>query len=283
MKRNFSLTPTVSASAVAASSQTDAVLPIPDVPTPLPSVPIEEVAPVVVQALTPIGEPTFASLDLGGYSPVGILQSSLEYLHVSCDLPWYATIIASTFVIRMLLTPIVVKSQQNAALMRNIMPEMQEIQNKITEARQMGNAVAYAEHNQELIAMMQSKGVNPIKNLLVPMAQVPIFLSYFIGIRGMVNAPVESLQTGGTLWFTDLTLADPYYLLPLITCSTLALTLKIASDARVQQVQMMSFIMNALPIITFPFIMNFPSALVLYWASSNTISLMQVITKINNF
>lgn len=270
-QRNFSLTPSILASAVE-NVATKASLQIPDVP----ATPVEE---TIIQALAANGEPSFASLGLGGWSPIGLLQSGLEFIHVTCDLPWWITIALSTVIIRILLTPLVVLTQRNAAVMRNVMPEMQEIQNKLTEARQMGNAIEYAQYNQELMQMMKEKGFNPLKNMLIPFAQAPIFISYFVGIRRMVNAPVESLHTGGILWFTDLTMADPYYVLPLITCSTLALTIHLGTEsARIpgQESPMYTYILKAIPIVIFPFIMNFPAAMVVYWASSNFCSLIQV-------
>lgn len=38
------------------------------------------------------GEPSFVSQGLGGWSPVGIVQHCMEYLHVGLDLPWWVTI-----------------------------------------------------------------------------------------------------------------------------------------------------------------------------------------------
>lgn len=252
-------------------TESAATLNIPDVP----SAPVGE---TIVQTLAANGEPTFASLGLGGYSPIGLLQQALEFMHVSLDLPWYATIALSTVVIRMLLTPLVIITQRNAAVMRNVMPEMQEIQNKLTEARQMGNAVEYAQYNQELMLFMKTKGFNPVKSMLIPFAQAPIFISYFVGIRRMVNAPVESLHTGGMLWFTDLTLADPFYILPVVTCTTLALTIYLGTDGTQMNKEnpMINYVLRGLPIVIFPFIMNFPAAMVVYWASSNFCSLIQV-------
>ena len=61
---------------------------------------------------------------------------------------------------------------------------------------------------------------------ILPM-QMPVFLSVFVGIRQMANYPVLSMKTGGILWFTDLTLTDPFYLLPLFTMSTLFLTIEV--------------------------------------------------------
>lgn len=227
------------------------------------------------------GEPTLASLGLGGtWTPIAWLQNGLEFLHVTCDLPWWGAIAVSTIIIRMCLTPLVVLTQKNASVMQNTLPEMQELQLKVNEARQCGNALEYAQANQELMVFMKKNNVNPIKNMLVPLAQMPIFLSYFIGLRRMVNAPVESMQTGGLHWFTDLTVADPYYILPLITCSTLALTIHLGTDMGKTapmggNSNVMEYIVKAIPVVVFPFIMNFPAALGVYWASSNFCSLIQ--------
>lgn len=46
----------------------------------------------MVQKVHANGEVAFESLGLGGYSPVGIIQSSMEWLHVSFNLPWWSTI-----------------------------------------------------------------------------------------------------------------------------------------------------------------------------------------------
>ena len=37
----------------------------------------------------------------------------------------------------------------------------------------------------------------------------------------MANCPVDSMKTGGFAWFTDLTVADPTYILPILTSVTL--------------------------------------------------------------
>ena len=57
--------------------------------------------------------------------------------------------------------------------------------------------------------------------------QVPIFISYFITLRGM-NTSIESFQDGGILWFTNLTLMDPYYILPFISTSFVLLNMEMS-------------------------------------------------------
>ena len=43
----------------------------------------------------------------------------------------------------------------------------------------------------------------------------------------MANLPVESMKTGGILWFHDLTLPDQFYAMPLLTMATFLLTIEV--------------------------------------------------------
>lgn len=239
------------------------------------------------EVLNAIGEPTFASLGLGGWSPVGLVQNGMEFLHVTLDIPWWGAIAIGTIIVRILIFPLVIVAQRNAAKMNNHMPQMQVLQMKMTEARQSGNAIESARYAQEMMLFMKEKELNPLKNMVVPLAQAPLFLSFFMALRGMANAPVESMRTGGLFWFTDLTVPDPYFLLPIITSATLYLTIEIGTDSArlsAQNMHVMKYVLRALPIVIFPFTMNFPGAILCYWACSNFISLGQVmLLKLNCF
>ncbi|XP_036337025.1 mitochondrial inner membrane protein OXA1L-like, partial [Rhagoletis pomonella] len=241
-----------------------------------PAAPVEDVA---TQLLNAAGEPTFASIGLGGWTPVGLVQNCMEFLHIGCDLPWWATIAIGTAVVRTIIFPLVIMAQRNAAKMNNYMPQLQVLQMKMTEARQSGNAIESARYAQEMMLFMKEKQVNPLKNMIVPLAQAPLFISFFMGLRQMANTPVESMREGGLFWFTDLTIADPTFMLPLITSATLYLTIEIGTDSArlsAQNMSMMKYVLRALPIAIFPFTMNFPAAILTYWACSNFISLGQV-------
>lgn len=72
--------------------------------TPIVSDPIPE-PPVIptetVESVTNLaGEVPFESLGLGGWSPVGIVQNCLEYLHMSLDIPWWGAIVIGNIFIR---------------------------------------------------------------------------------------------------------------------------------------------------------------------------------------
>lgn len=74
---------------VMTSSVSDTVPPLGSIPEP-PAVPpvVEE----LIETLPLSGELPFEKLGLGGWSPVGIVQNCMEYLHIGCDLPWWASI-----------------------------------------------------------------------------------------------------------------------------------------------------------------------------------------------
>lgn len=241
-------------------------------PPPIPAAP--EVTEIVAGA-----EPTFASLGLGGWSPVGIVQNCMEYLHIGLDLPWWGVIAIGTVCVRVLLFPLVIASQRNAAKMNNNMPQLQFLQMKMSEARQAGNAIDSARYATEMVQFMKEKNVSPLKNMWVPLAQAPLFISFFVGLRQMANAPVDSMREGGLFWFTDLTVCDQFYALPIITSVTMFLTIELGTDsARMSaaNMQTMKYVLRAVPIFIFPFMINFPGAILCYWVCSNFFSLLQV-------
>jgi YidC/Oxa1 family membrane protein insertase len=175
--------------------------------------------------------------------------------------------------------PLVIMSQRNSAIMNNNLPEIQLLQMKMTQARQTGNQLESARYAQEMMLFMKEKGLNPLKNMMVPLAQAPLFISFFMGLRGMANCPVDSMSHGGLWWFLDLTVPDQYFLLPILTSATMWATIELGVDGGrldAQNMQIMRYVLRALPLVMIPFTINFPGAILCYWCSSNMFSLLQV-------
>lgn len=255
------------------------------VSTVLPSDAVGEAASIAGQIAA---EPSLASIGLGSWTPVGMVQRSLEFFHITLDLPWWGSIALGTLIIRLLIFPLVIIGQRNAAKMNNCLPEMQALQVKMSEARQRGDKLDAAMHAHELVKFMGEKGVNPLKNSLVPLCQAPFFISMFMGIRGMANAPVDSFRQGGMYWFTDLTVPDEFYLLPIITSATLALTIEVGTDmGKLHSMGMARYVLRGLPLLILPFTFSFPAGVLVYWVSTNFISLVQVavlrVPKVRNY
>ena len=104
-----------------------------------------------------------------------------------------------------------------------------------------------------------------------------IFMTMFLALRGMTDVPVQSFKTGGALWFNDLTISDPFFLLPLLTTSSLLVNLWIGGEGQSLDTMPppLRKVIFALPIISFPFMCYFPSALNVYWLTSNLFTITQ--------
>lgn len=90
----------------------------------------------------------------------------------------------------------------------------------------------------------------------------------------MANLPVASLQTGGLWWFQDLTVSDPTYVLPLVVTATMWAVLELGAETGVQSsdLQWMRNVIRVMPLIALPITMHFPTAVFIYWLSSNLFS-----------
>lgn len=64
--------------------------PIPEPP------PIPEQLAEITEKLNALGEPTFESLGLAGWSPIGLVHRFFEFAHVDLGLPWWQTIVLGT-------------------------------------------------------------------------------------------------------------------------------------------------------------------------------------------
>ncbi|KAJ8683965.1 hypothetical protein QAD02_019757 [Eretmocerus hayati] len=251
------------------SEALDLNLQIPEPPEPST---VTEVIETIIQ------EPTLQSLGLGSNWPPGLIQKWLQLLHVSLDIPWWGTIAITTLCVRILILPIVIKMQGYTARMHNVQPQFQFLQLQLSDARKSGDQIEAARVSHEIHNFMKEKNISPLSNILLPLIQAPIFISFYYALRSMVRAPVDSMKEGGMLWFTDLTVPDPYYLLPVITCATLFLTIKTGADfVRTDSMgPIMRNVITVAPLIMFPFIMNFEAGILCYWATANFISLGQV-------
>lgn len=260
------------------ATKQDVVRELPDVPIPEPPAPPKIVDGQIVDGNFLI-DPPFEQLGLGGWTPVGWVQNAFEFLHVSGGLPWWECIILGTVVVRTTLFPLMVISQRNNARLQNNQPIFQELQLKANEARQRGDQLEAARYTQDLVLFMRKKGINPIKNMIIPLVQAPIFLSFFMGLREMANIPLKSMYNGGLFWFTDLTIPDQLYILPIITSFSLWCAIELGADSgkmTSQNQYLVKYILRAIPVVMLPFTINFPAAILLYWTGSNLISLGQV-------
>ncbi len=194
---------------------------------------------------------------------VALLGTGLNIFH-GLGLPWWLSIAMLTLVVRTVLVPLTVKQVRNMRQMQELKPEMEEIQDKYDDdprKRQKALVDLYAERN-----------VSPLGGCLPMLVQMPIFLGLFYTIKEFEN--LQSFTSGGLLWFKDLTIADPYFILPVIFVLTMMaaqeITLKNTSPQQRQLMRILPPVFGA-----FMAFAGFPAGLFVYWIANNLISLAQ--------
>lgn len=184
-----------------------------------------------------------------------------------------------TILFRLILTPVAVKSQKIQAIQSRYLPILTDAQERFEEAKSSGNKYDFAVAANDLHrANLKSRG-STFTSMALPMIQAPFFISTFWVLRKMSNYPVESMKEGGVWWFTDLTVQDPYFILPLITAATIHLVVRKGVDFG-QNIAVMSptlrnILLYGMPGAVLMFSYSFPAAVLCYWTTTNFVSLAQ--------
>ncbi|KAJ3299188.1 Mitochondrial inner membrane protein oxa1l [Blyttiomyces sp. JEL0837] len=208
-------------------------------------------------AITQFGD--LKSLGLCHNSPVGLVQYLLEGVHVLSGTPWWATIMIATVIIRILVFPLIVKAQVAGA--------------KEGDMARAQNAM------KKMQAEYVKANVSPF-SMLWGLAQAPVFMSVFFALRAMADLPVPGFENGGFLWVTDLTAADPTYILPVVASFTMLTVMEFsmegaAAGGSAAQAQTMRNLFRGMILITLPITASFPAAVFMYWVSTNFFTLLQ--------
>ncbi|MCB1773680.1 MAG: membrane protein insertase YidC, partial [Gammaproteobacteria bacterium] len=116
--------------------------------------------------------------------------------------------------------------------------------------------------------------INPLGGCLPMLVQIP----FFIALYWVLLESVELRQAPWILWLDDLSIKDPYFVLPLIMGASMFVQQKLnPPPPDPMQAKLLMF----LPVVFTVMFAFFPSGLVLYWVVNNLLSIAQqwVITK----
>ncbi|GAX78871.1 hypothetical protein CEUSTIGMA_g6310.t1 [Chlamydomonas eustigma] len=149
----------------------------------------------------------------------------------SMGLPWWGAVAMVNLSTRLLMSPLMVLSQQATAkmvLFNHNMLHAKKLQNAITKAKNQEEQQSLHRAMQKETATQNAKHGNILGTaVIIPgvmVANATIFVSIFGATSKLMESKAPSLLDGGMLWFTDLTIPDPYFGLPILcTLVTLAL------------------------------------------------------------
>lgn len=206
---------------------------------------------------------------------VGKLMAAIDYMHVAGDMPYWGAIVLVTIGIRVMLLPVAYKTIQGSARMAVMRPEMQKVQAAMQMDPNFDDMRTKSIYQQQMVALFKKYKVNPMRAMLWPLAQFPVFIASFLALKDM-SSFYPGLQTGGTLWFVDLSAADPYYLLPVFNSLTFLLMIELGADGvKMDQQKTFQMVMRGLGVAMVPLTMYMPTAVFVYWTTNNVLSLIQ--------
>ncbi|SCW04311.1 LAFE_0H10748g1_1 [Lachancea fermentati] len=235
---------------------------------------LDQSSQLVGEASNHIGYLSSLGLAKSWWWPPDLIQNVLEHIHVYAGLPWWGTIVATTVLVRLAMFPLYVKSSDTMARNSKIKPELDKINADLMSATDLVEGQKVAMRRKKLLAD------NGIKNryLAAPMLQIPVALGFFSGIREMANIPVDGFTNQGLAWFHDLSLADPYLGLQIITASVFISFTRLGGETGAQQFSpQMKKVFTVLPLLSIPATMNLSSAVVLYFAVNGACSVVQTL------
>lgn len=197
----------------------------------------------------------------------------LTTMHDWTGLPWWGSIVLSTLVIRTTLLPVTLLTMKNSALMGALKDDIAERREAVMTAMKSGDRTLAAVRQAEMQTFMRDAGVAPLRVLVGPLAQFPVFVSLFVGIRRLaLNDP--SFATGGISWFSDLSVMDPYYVLPVICGGTLFAMTEMGGDTGAKMTPQMKMVMRSVAGLSIPMTYWFPTAVFCYWIPNNIFSVV---------
>lgn len=205
-----------------------------------------------------------------------LLQPAMSLLNVTHDatnLPWYLAIAASTIAIRTMLMPATLFTMRNSAKMQAIQPDILEKREEVMAAVKSGNRTLASIKQSEIQQFMKGAGIAPAKVLVGPLLQFPVFISLFVSVRRLSQSDVTFVD-GGAAWFTNLSVMDPTYVLPVICGISLLGMTELGGDTGSTKLSpLMRTGMRAVALLSVPMTYWFPAAIFCYWIPNNMFSI----------
>jgi len=173
---------------------------------------------------------------------------------------WGWSIILLTVLLKLLFYKLSAAGYRSMANMRRVQPRLVALKDRYKDDR--------ARMNQAMMQIYKEEKINPLGGCFPILIQIPVFIALY----WVLLESVELRQASFVLWLNDLSMPDPYWVLPVIMGVTMFIQQKL-NPAPIDPVQ--AKVMMVLPFVFTVFFGFFPSGLVLYWVANNALSIIQ--------
>lgn len=215
-----------------------------------------------------------AAAELGSWPP-DLALHGVDSLHTVFDLPWWGAIAGLTVLTRIFLLPFALQGSRQQATMQAIRGELAPLQARVQASS--GQDLAAGQAMQDLY---DKHGISPMRMLTLPFAQLPIFMSFFIGLRRLAESFPDA-HTGGLAWFVDLGATDPIFVLPLASGISAFGLVRLSmptptaamGHAEAENMLRMRMIISGVTLVSIPVACTMPASVLVYWLTNNAFSL----------
>jgi YidC/Oxa1 family membrane protein insertase len=173
---------------------------------------------------------------------------------------WGLAIIALTVLIKLIFFPLSAASYKSMARMKKVTPRLMKMRETYGDDR--------AKLNQAMMELYKTEKINPLGGCLPIVVQIPVFIALY----WVLLASVELRQAPFYGWIKDLSVPDPFYILPAIMMGSMIIQTKM-SPTPPDPVQ--AKVMMIMPFAFGVMFFFFPAGLVLYWVVNNVLSIAQ--------
>lgn len=216
--------------------------------------------PVHYDTLESYGYGLEGAVDLGWtiIQPISrVTLISLVWLHQFIT-NYGVVIIVLSIIVKILLFPLTHKSMKATQGMAALQPKMESLKEKYKNDS--------TKLNQEMMKLYRDAGVNPLGGCLPLLLQMPILIALYT----IFSSTIELRDAPFIGWIQDLSLRDPYYVLPVLMAATMLIQSKMTmKDPR------QAMFVYIMPAVLFFIMMNLPSGLILYWTMINVLTIVQ--------
>jgi YidC/Oxa1 family membrane protein insertase len=193
------------------------------------------------------------------------LYLALRFLYEHGVPNWGWSIIIVTVIFNLLLLPTRFMMMKSSLKMMRIQPKVEALKKRYAHLK--ATDPKRAEMNSEMMLLYKTENVNMYGGCLPMLLQMPLFFAYY-----RVLANVIELRQAQWFWLHDLSVPDPWHILPAIIIVSMFLIQYLTPSPGMDPAQrrMMAFLM---PVIFGFSMLHFASGLALYWGTGNLINL----------
>jgi YidC/Oxa1 family membrane protein insertase len=193
-----------------------------------------------------------------------IVMRILLWMHNVLQLSYGWVLVIFGVVVRLILWPLNQKAMKSSLRMQHIQPRMQEVQKKYAGNREKQQA--------EMMKIYKEEGVSPfsaVTGCLPMLLPMPVLIALFFVFQNTIE-----FRGVPFLWLTDISIKDPYYILPVLMGASMYVLswIGLRNAPPNPQAKMMSYIF---PFMMTFFLMNLAAGLNLYYAVQNVAALPQ--------